>query len=95
MKKEQILAKAIEKWGLSAQMFMAIEEMSELTKALSKVYRDGMNPETVGAVYEELADVELMLEQLHMIFQPNDEVERIKEKKLKYLEARLNDKTKK
>lgn len=67
MKEKKLLEKAIEKWGVQSQIFMAIEEMAELTKALSKWYRRPTK-ENSSQVMEEIADVQIMLKQMLLIF---------------------------
>ena len=59
--------KAIQKWGKESQINMAIEECAELIVALSKRFRN-RNGSTVDDVIGEMVDVEIMLEQLKLIF---------------------------
>ncbi len=49
-------------------MSMAIEEASELIKAICKLRRNGVTAETVNNLAEEMADVEIILEQLKIMF---------------------------
>lgn len=66
MDEEKIYRKVIGKYGIEAQLDMVIEEMSELTKEICKIKRGKgkyMN------IVEEIADVEIMLDQLKMICQ--------------------------
>lgn len=71
-----IMEAAIAKWGEPAQMIVAIEELSELQKALCKYLRfadryDGDDPGLgvlVNSIREEMADVSIMLSQLELIF---------------------------
>lgn len=79
------LLKAVETYGYRAQQAMAIEEMSELTKAICKFWRH-KNKETYDDVLEEMADVEIMLDQLKMMFSDPKE---IREKKIHRLFHRL------
>ena len=58
---------AIRRHGEPRQTDMMIEEMSELTKAILK-FRRSASDETVDAILEEMADVEIMLDQMKMIF---------------------------
>ena len=58
---------AIWRHGALSQTDMMIEEMSELTKAILKNRRRA-SAETVDAILEEMADVEIMLDQMKMIF---------------------------
>mgnify|MGYP005773830691 CR=1 FL=1 len=71
---------AVEQFGETAQILMAVEEMSELQKALLKYLRFkdhelGDKPEILAAISEERADVEIMLNQLQVIFGDNSEME--------------------
>ena len=71
---------AVEKFGKDAQILMAVEEMSELQKALLKYLRykdaDGnILPGYLKDIQSERADVEIMLNQLHVIFGDNTEAE--------------------
>lgn len=70
-KRHDLLTRAIKTYGQAAQMDMAVEEMAELTKALCKVKRAAPGCETTAAVsnvFEEIADVQIMLDQLRIIF---------------------------
>lgn len=60
---ENIYELAIKKWGKDLQIAIAIEEMAELTKELVKCWRKKEHN-----VLEELADVEIMINQLKIIF---------------------------
>lgn len=86
-----IMLRAIRCYGETAQIDMAVEEMAELTKALCKVKRAAPGATTTAAianVIEEIADVQIMLDQLRLIFaRSTDEVE---EDKLRRLLSRLN-----
>ena len=87
-----ILNRAIETYGEHSQIDKAIEEMAELTKALLKLRyceKDFERQIVQDAVSEEMADVEIMLTQLHMIFGNTKKVEEYQIKKIKRLERRL------
>ena len=62
---QDILQKNIDLHGASMEVDVAIEEMSELTKELIKHRRGRMN---LLQIAEEIAHVEIMMEQLKMIF---------------------------
>ena len=75
MKEEfrQAYEKFLEAWGEDAQIMMAIEEMSELTKELCKYLRyKGFKEKDAKSVIEnineETADVLNCVEQLELIF---------------------------
>lgn len=90
----EILERAINTYGDTAQIDKALEEMSELTKALLKLRYakpNGVERDILmDAVSEEMADVEIMLEQLHMIYQNDNKVNEYRQKKIERLERRLN-----
>ena len=84
---------AVVKFGERSQILMAVEEMSELTKALLKYVRhedfnQGDYDSIIESVSEERADVEIMLNQLNVIFEDNSEA---KLEKLKHLESIISD----
>lgn len=81
-------AAAVSTYGKHSQLIMAMEEMAELTKELSKNIRGGKN---VTAISEEIANVEIMLEQLKIIFHNRAEVDRLRCEKLNQLIGRLTD----
>ena len=66
MTKEErtVFTNAIQKFGKKNQFAVAIEEMSELTKALTKKLRGSQN---LNSIIEEIADVEIMLDQLKLM----------------------------
>lgn len=65
IEEKSILSAAIAKWGDQAQVMMVFEEMSELQKELCKNWRGKANTEEIA---DEVADVEIMLAQLKMIY---------------------------
>lgn len=85
MNREEILRKAIDTYGKDSQAKMMIEEMSELTKELCKCFR---GEKDTGHVLEEMADVQIMLDQMRMIFGDTSEQEKVK---LERLERRLKE----
>ena len=74
LERAQVYQKAIDTFGVEAQLLMCIEEMSELTKAICKFRRAKPNqiPERLHDIAEECADVTIMMEQLRLIFDFND-----------------------
>ena len=66
----------VETYGNDAQEDMAIEECSELVKAILKLRRsDEKTAEMREAVIDEIADVQIMLSQLEIIFNCVAEIE--------------------
>lgn len=89
----EVLQKAIDTYGSLAQEEMAIEEMSELTKAIIKRHRakDKNNYDKVmDNVAEEMADVIIMLTQLLMIYGNRREVQQAIGEKVQRLAERLD-----
>jgi len=89
----EIFHRALAKWGAPLQFMMAIEECSELIKALVK-YTRSPGPETIHAICEEVADVEIMCAQLRVVF-GSDKVDAIKAAKLERLKNMLDKNEKK
>lgn len=59
-----IYEEAIKKWGKKEQIIQTMEECAELIKACSKYFRFGKTDN----VLEEMADVQLMLNQMIVMF---------------------------
>ena len=77
---EELYKAVVQKFGERAQILVAIEEMSELTKALLKYIRhedfnQGDYDDIVESIAEERADVSIMLNQLAVIFGKNEDAE--------------------
>ena len=85
LEREDVLDGAIEVWGEMLQIDIAIEELSELTTALARQQRGRNEP---IAVVEEIADVQLCLDQLKQIYGP-EEVEKVEQEKLERLHRRV------
>lgn len=89
--RRDIMLRAIHHYGEAAQIDMAVEEMAELTKALCKIKRAQAGCEVtaaIGNVIEEMADVQIMLDQLRIIFHRS--TEEVEEAKLERLKNRLD-----
>lgn len=84
--RERIYKKVIDTYGPFNQAVIAMEEMSEIIKELSENYRGKKNKESIA---EEVADVTIMLEQLSIIYEIKDEVEREMKRKLDRLDKAL------
>lgn len=86
MEKETLKLIADE-YGLHPQCRQAVEEMAELTQAITKFWRyEGTNHTEIQIyrehIIEELADVEVMILQLKYLFKCEDAVEKIKAEKV-------------
>lgn len=89
MHEMSLLQRAISKWGEDAQMKMVLEEMSELQKEICKMWRGKDNRD---AIAEEVADVEIMLDQLKLMLDIPYQVEQHRQNKLQRLQERLEKK---
>ena len=62
-------------FGYESQSRQLIEEMAELTQAINHLWRYDNDLKRRNAVYEELADVEIMIEQIKHLLSCHEEVE--------------------
>lgn len=76
MKRTELYIEVIQEYGTHNQQLVAIEEMAELTQAIVK-YERGVTHN----IAEEIADVEIMLEQLKLMHNIGEQVRYIKRKK--------------
>ena len=86
MDADQIYKAAMQKWGRSAQVGIAVEEMGELLSALSRHARGRVG---VDAIAEEIADVSICIEQLALAFDVQSVVMEMKERKQLRLAQRI------
>ena len=86
MTKEEIYKAAIDRWGCPAQVDMLVEECAELIVSVNKYRRSGDL-----SICEEMADVEIMLEQIRVILgvELSSHIDEWKTNKLIRLEKRL------
>ena len=87
----ETLTRAVNTYGAEAQLKMMLEEMSELTKAVCKLWRAKPGPATeaaVDSIREEAADVQIMLDQLRIMFGGTEQAEA---EKIDRLRCRLDD----
>lgn len=85
----EITIEAIRHYGQDSQLDKAIEEMSELTKAICDIKREETVQNTVNVI-EETADVFIMMIQMMIMFGVN-EVDNLIEVKLARLKERMED----
>lgn len=83
----EVLQRALDTYGSVTQITMAFEEMSELQKELCKYLRGRGSLEHIA---EEIADVEIMLEQMKMLFCCTDGVRNERRRKVERLKDRLD-----
>jgi len=82
----KIYQDAVNKWGEPTQAFMAMGECGELTAALARFFVQGRGNDQ--EVIDEIADVQIMLNQLKLMFM-REAVEQRKIEKLLRLEGIL------
>lgn len=87
MSKQELYQQALDTWGEGSQYGMAQEECGELISAINRHFRGDADSDDVAA---EVADVEIMCEQLRILI-GDQRVEQHKTEKLDRLEDRLND----
>lgn len=86
MTEKDIFETAIKVYGVTDQENMAIEECAELIQAINKKHRGKEHN-----IPEEIADVEIMLEQLKIANECHGEVEAIRKEKVERLYNNLID----
>ena len=67
----QVYSDALDTFGVGMQLIVALEELSELQKEITKALRGDLNPLHLA---EEVADATIMLEQVRQIFNINEPV---------------------
>jgi hypothetical protein len=87
-----ILEKAIRHYGVENQMIQTMEELSELSVAISKCLRYKDDIEARNNLVEEVEDTLIMIDQLKIIMNiKNYELECYRQYKLERLEKRINN----
>lgn len=90
MDDKKIYKEALNKYGAQMQETICIEELSELQKTLCKNIRGKGSMEDIS---EEIADVQIMLAQMILLFNLESEVEKWRNTKLERLRDRLSEVT--
>ena len=88
--RERKLLFLINHYGTKKQQDIAIEELAELQKAIIK-YRREPSDKTKEAVVEEIADVQVMLEQLKIIYSCRTKIDAIMDAKIERQIERVMD----
>lgn len=84
----EVLQRALDTYGSVLQIVVMMEEMSELQKELCKDLRGRGSIERIA---EEIADVEIMLEQMKMLFCCANDVRNERRRKVERLKERLDN----
>lgn len=87
--KIELYKNTIEHFGKEKQCLKAIEEFAEVQQQLVKHLLDPQSINIKANLCEEIADAEIMLEQLMMMFSIK-QIDTLKEFKLKRLKALIN-----
>lgn len=92
MNRIKLYKKALKTWGDQAQVMMLFEEMAELQKEICHSGRKNKVSFRCDLI-NEFADVEIMLEQMHVMYGISyDEIYNKKKEKLRRLEKKLEAK---
>lgn len=83
---KEILKAAVLIYGPEAQQKMVLEEMAELQKEICKLWR---GKDTTLSIAEEVADVEIMLDQLKLMLDISGKVQEFRQQKVLRLEKKL------
>ena len=88
----EICRKAIDHWGKDAQERLFYEEVGELMQAISKMHRKlcGDMENEFDHIAEEIADVEICLAQLKLMYGLDDKVAFFRAAKIRRVEQRMN-----
>lgn len=97
MNKVALYTMAIATFGRENQLNMAMEECAELIQSINKVLRENqtrgfIDSNVVMDMFKELADVEIMIEQIKLMYHISDDMFGIiKDNKLYRLKSKLDD----
>lgn len=84
---KETIRRAIRTYGQDAQKVVAIEEMAELQK---EIFKDLQHSSSYDHIAEEIADVEIMLEQLKIMYECQTDVQQWIYRKLHRLKERMD-----
>lgn len=101
MKKQELYKNLILKYGLISQLIVTMEECAEVIQAISKILRSGEEKDieyirAVKEMFMEIADCEIMFEQIKQYYDVASDIEHLKAVKLikieeKHLKGGKND----
>lgn len=84
----EVLQRALDTYGSALQIVVMMEEMSELQKELCKYLRGKYSPANIA---EEIADVEIMIEQMKLLFFCAGDVRDWRRREVERLKERLDN----
>lgn len=85
-REKKLLKKVIEHYGTKSQLGMVQEECAELIQAVSKFNRDGSNANLLNLM-EEAEDVQIMLDQLWLMY---PRMQSFRREKMERMKERIN-----
>lgn len=91
---KEIFKQCFAKWGIDSQLIMLMEESAELTQATTKLFRVAGNPnfnEKLSHFAEEIADIELMIDEFVDFWSLQELVQAWRSKKLERLKEILKN----
>lgn len=93
MNEREIELAAICHYGTEAQISKTIEEASELIRALCRYQQKGIecSEDEILNIVEEIADVQIMCDQMEMVILGGTAVKEMKKKKLSRLVMRMEE----
>lgn len=87
-----ILEENIKAHGVVEETVIAMEECAELIQAISKVKRYGFSKECAANLIEEIADVNIVVLELMMIFDiSDDDIAEVIDRKIQRIHKRLEE----
>jgi len=94
---KRIMLKAVHKWGEYLQVVVTAEELAELQKELLKILREWDGAPLRKSILrlsliEEMADVEIMIDQIKVMIECEPEVANMRELKLTRVKEMLDEK---
>ena len=90
-RERELFQQALDRWGFSTQILVLLEEMAELQVELVRYLNRGTERLSLGKIDEEMADVELMIDQMKLVFNNEPKMAEIRKVKLKRLRRLLKD----
>lgn len=84
----ETMERALEHYGANAQMLKCIEEMGELSRALARAMNPNEQTDQAN-ICEEIADVSILIDQLHLHF-GKEYIMRLKVSKLRKMKERVD-----
>jgi len=87
---KDLFIKCVKQWGLTSQILILAEEASELSVAcLHSLRKKIKGIHYANNLIEEIADTELMIDEIKYVLELDDRVRRIRERKIERLEEYL------